>query len=149
LGEVEQERVPAFLTTDFFAGLVSQMTPKFLVRSVLKTAYGNPELLSEIIFERYLNLLRKEGTRKNILQVKQEAEPDWGYQDRLASITSPTFVLWGEKDSWIPVDVIDIFKEALSLSNDHIIIYPDLGHVPMEEDPSTVYDYLAFIDSLN
>lgn len=145
----EERRVPAFLTSDFFSSIISQMTPRFLVRSILKTAYGHPEILDEVIFQRYFDLLRRDNTRQWILQVKQEREPDWNYDDRLNAIETPTLVMWGEKDQWIPVDVLDIFKEALSLGEDDIIIYPELGHVPMEEEPSTVFDYLTFLGSLS
>lgn len=149
LGQNEQQRVPSFLTTDFFAGIISQMTPKFLVRSILKTAYGNKEMLDEEIFKRYFDLLRRENSRTWILQVKQESEPEFKYQDRLESIEVPTLILWGEKDEWIPVETVDSFVEALSLTEEQIIIYPDLGHVPMEEDPSTVTDYITFLASLS
>lgn len=149
LGQHEQQRVPSFLTTDFFAGIISQMTPKFLVRSILKTAYGNPDMLDEEIFKRYFDLLRRENSRTWILQVKQETETEFKYQDRLESITVPTLILWGDKDEWIPVETVDSFVEALSLTEEQIIIYPDLGHVPMEEDPSTVTDYITFLASLS
>ncbi|HOI84626.1 MAG TPA: alpha/beta hydrolase [Acholeplasmataceae bacterium] len=149
LGQHEQQRVPSFLTTDFFAGIISQMTPKFLVRSILKTAYGNPDMLDEEIFKRYFDLLRRENSRTWILQVKQESEPEFKYQDRLESIEVPTLILWGEMDEWIPVETVDSFVEALSLTEEQIIIYPDLGHVPMEEDPSTVTDYITFLASLS
>jgi hypothetical protein len=43
-----------------------------------------------------------------------------------------------------------LFKEKLQLSDEFIIIYDDLGHVPMEEDPSrTLLDLLNFINQLS
>lgn len=70
------------------------------------------------------------------------------YQDRLESIETPTLLLWGEQDQWIPVETVDIFKAALSLSDENIIIYPDLGHVPMEENLATVDNYLVFLGTI-
>ena len=47
----------------------------------------------------------------------------------------------------IPVSVVPAFEETLA--NTTTVIYDDLGHIPMEEDPvRTAADVLAFLQTL-
>jgi len=140
--------VSDFLRSPFVSRIVSQMTPQFLVNSLLKTAYGNPDLLTKDLKNRYFDLLRRNNTRQWILQTIQEQEPNWSYQDRLASIDQPTLLMWGMKDTWITPDQMNIFIDAINIPDDRVLTYDALGHVPMEEDPTTVEDYILFLNSL-
>jgi pimeloyl-ACP methyl ester carboxylesterase len=45
-------------------------------------------------------------------------------------------ILWGQKDQVIPVDHAKKFADYLP--NDTLVIWPSLGHIPMEEAPDTV-----------
>ena len=133
---------------NFLVPLFSLYTPKFLMESILSSAYGDPDNINEETLTRYYELLRKENTRQNILSLKEEAEPDISYIDRLNAITKPTYLMWGELDSWIPVETAYLFQETMNIDEEHMFIYPDLGHVPMEENPTlTVEDYLSIIDN--
>jgi pimeloyl-ACP methyl ester carboxylesterase len=146
----EQGRIPDLLTTDFFASIVSKFTPRFLLKYILDNVYGSYTSPSSEIIDRYYDLLRKEGNRRSILINKQEPTTVEDGISRLEQIKNsliPVLVLWGEQDSWIPIDVSSLFKETLDLEDEFIIIYNDLGHVPMEEDPSrTLLDLLDFIN---
>lgn len=133
---------------NFLVPLFSLYTPKFLMESILSSAYGDPDNINEETLTRYYELLRKENTRQNILSLKEEAEPDISYIDRLNAITKPTYLMWGELDSWIPVETAYLFQETMDIDESHIFIYSDLGHVPMEEDPeTTVEDFLEIIEN--
>jgi pimeloyl-ACP methyl ester carboxylesterase len=55
-------------------------------------------------------------------------------QDSIQFITTPTLILWGEKDTWIPVSNAYHFNSEIKGSQ--LIIYKNAGHVPMEEIPS-------------
>jgi pimeloyl-ACP methyl ester carboxylesterase len=147
-GEGGRNALRDLMEVPILRSIVPTLTPRFLVRSLLGSAYGNEINLDRDTLDRYYDLLRKDGTRQAILSVVQEAEPEWSYEDRLASLTMPMYIMWGELDSWIPVATVDLFQETLSIPDDHIVIYPELGHVPMEEDPeTTVADYLDFLSS--
>jgi pimeloyl-ACP methyl ester carboxylesterase len=55
--------------------------------------------------------------------------------------------MWGAQDSVIPVSVVPAFEETLA--NTTTVIYDDLGHIPMEEDPArTAADVLVFLQTL-
>lgn len=143
-----RDTISPFLQTKFASNIISQFTPKFLVRPVLATAYGNESNLSKPTLNRYFDLLRREQTRSWILRVKSEDIVNEDLEGMISSISSPTLVMWGALDSWIPVSTVSMFQELLSLDQDSIIIYPDLGHVPMEENPDTVVDYVTFLEQL-
>ncbi len=136
--------------SNFIARLVSNYTPRYLLKSVLKTAYGDEDFITDELIDRYYYLLRKDGTRLAIIQSKFEVLDN--LDEVLLNVKDqniPTLVMWGELDSWIEVSYSDSFKETLELSDEAVIIYPNLGHVPMEEDPeTTIIDYLNFLNNL-
>ncbi len=136
--------------SDFLARLVSNYTPRYLLKSILKTAYGDEFFITDELVDRYYYLLRREGTRLAIIQSQFEDLDN--LDEVLLNIKNqniPTLVMWGQLDSWIEVGYADNFQDTLSLSDEAVIIYPTLGHVPMEEDPeTTITDYLNFLNSL-
>ena len=140
-----RSQLSAFTNYDIVSNFLSKLSPKFLVKALLKTAYGDASLLTDEVLTRYYELLLKEGTRKSILTVIQEDEPEFSYQDRLESITTPTYVIWGSLDTWIDPSTIDLFQDTIGFPNDHIFIFDGLGHVPMEEDPDTTVSTLISI----
>lgn len=143
------QRSNSLLSHPILASIVSQFTPRFLLRNILKTAYGDPGLLTADVVDRYYTILRKENTRKFILTVTNEDEPSFGYEDRLKSISVPIFIMWGEKDRWISMDAYEYFVSILDLSDDQYITFPELGHVPMEEAPNTVDYYIDFLNQID
>lgn len=63
---------------------------------------------------------------------------------QLAAIKAPTLILWGQEDNLIPVASARWFQQAMPGS--HLIIYPRVGHVPMEEVPDqSAADVAAFL----
>ena len=59
----------------------------------------------------------------------------------------PTLIMWGAKDALEPVSIAEQFDRTLP--NTDTIIYPDLGHIPMEEDPvRNAEKVMNFLDSL-
>ena len=133
-----------------FSDLLALYTPKFLLKNILKTAYGNPDNISDIEITRYYELLRKPGTRQALLSINRIDETIESYINRLESITIPTYIMWGEKDTWIPVETVSLFEETLNIPEENIYIYSELGHVPMEEDSqTTIQDYITILNSVN
>ena len=134
----------------WLVSIFSTFSPRFLVKEILQTAYGDPERLTDELLTRYYELLLKEGTRQAILTSTSEPEPSPGYLERLQSLTMPVYLMWGALDTWIPIDVSEAFQSTLQLPDNHLFIYDDLGHVPMEEDPTTTLtDYLTILRSLD
>lgn len=131
------------LVTDFLATL----SPKFMLKSILESAYADPSLLNSMVVDRYYDLLLREGTRKSILTSISEPLSQEEAELLLLDIEAPVYLMWGQEDTWIPVEYAYDFIELLSIPNNRIFIYPNLGHVPMEENPiSTFSDYLSLLE---
>ena len=63
---------------------------------------------------------------------------------QVGGIKAPTLILWGEEDNLIPVSSARWFHEAMPASR--LIIYPRVGHAPMEEvADQSAKDVAAFL----
>jgi pimeloyl-ACP methyl ester carboxylesterase len=58
--------------------------------------------------------------------------------EKIKTITIPTLILWGEKDLLIDVSNASLFNKAITGSK--MVIFPNIGHVAMEEAPKKVAD---------
>lgn len=144
-----REQLPGIMTTRLISGIVSQMTPKFLLKFVLDGVYGSDHEPDPDTVTRYYELLRRPGNRQSILRNTQEEEEGISGVERLEMIKNagiPTLVLWGEEDTWVDPEYAIAFKESLDLADENVIVYSGLGHVPMEEAPErTVRDLIGFL----
>jgi pimeloyl-ACP methyl ester carboxylesterase len=110
------------------------VTPRSIVRKSLEQSYGDPSKVTDNLVDRYFELNCRTGNRQALLdRFKLRFTGD---TSRIKEIQIPTLILWGQKDQLIPVSQADKFEAALPHSQK--IIYPQLGHVPMEEAPALV-----------
>lgn len=128
--------------TPVLNNLMTYLSPKYITRMSLEDVYGNDELVTDELVDRYHHMLLREGNRKAFLQ---RTASGFEYQpERVKEIETPTLILWGEVDKWIPLEHASIFKSELQ--NAELIVYPGVGHVPMEEIPAqTATDVRAFL----
>jgi len=144
------EGLSALLSHPQLGRFLSNMTPRFLLKSILKDVYGSSSVLSEDTIDRYYDLLRKEGNREAlVLAVRESSEDDESDRlNRIRDAAIPVLVLWGAEDGWISQDYAALFQTALALSDEDVVVYDGLGHVPMEENPeSTVADFMRFLEA--
>lgn len=132
-GEKKQSRPFIFkmLQNETVANAMIKITPKFLFCFNLKQVYGDPAKVKDADVNRFFDLMMREGNRKATMDRLRQRGKD--LQDSISSIQQPTLILWGEKDSWIPVANAHRFHGAIKGSQLHI--FPGAGHVPMEEIP--------------
>lgn len=114
--------------------LVKVVTPRSLVRKSLEQSYGDPAKVSEALVDRYFALNCREGNRQAMID--RMRLPFSGDTSRLSQLHIPVLILWGQKDQLIPVSQADKF--AAILPRNQKIIFPALGHVPMEEAPGEI-----------
>ncbi len=132
------------LQNDFAAKFLVKITPRFLFRWNLKQVYGNPDAVREEDVNRFYDLMMRSGNREATMQ--RLRQPGKDLQDSIRFITTPTLILWGEEDRWIPVANAYRFKKDIPYS--HLIVWQGLGHVPMEEQPqTTVASILPFLNN--
>jgi pimeloyl-ACP methyl ester carboxylesterase len=66
---------------------------------------------------------------------------DYDFRDRLPEVKVPTLIVWGEKDSIIPVRDANEFERLIPDSRK--VVMEDTGHIPMAERPQAFNDVLV------
>ncbi|MCU0326607.1 MAG: alpha/beta hydrolase [Spirosomaceae bacterium] len=114
--------------------------PRSAVESSVKNVYVDDSKVTDELVDRYFELSLREGNRQAFLDRMMvfTPKPDEKSISKFAQIKNiqiPTLILWGAEDGLIPTDVAQKFHE--DLPKDTLVIFPNLGHTPMEEDPTT------------
>ncbi len=123
-------------------GVLSRLTPRFLIAAAVRESYGDPSLVAPALIDRYYELLRRQGNRRAMLTGLNAERPPG--HDKIRTINQPTLVMWGTEDRLISVELAERFHGDLPSSE--LLVYPDIGHVPMEEIPErSARDARAFL----
>jgi pimeloyl-ACP methyl ester carboxylesterase len=118
-------------------------TPRNLVEKSVRSVFVDQSLVTSEMIDRYYELLRYPGNRR-ATRLRAAAPIDVSAVERLGEIRAPTLVLWGSEDKLVPVEAAEIFHARIPGSR--VIVYPDVGHVPMEEVAArSAADTLAFL----
>ena len=112
--------------------LLTYITPRSMAAASVKNVYAAPEKVSDALIDRYFELTLRAGNRQGLVD-RMTMQIDSTAHLRIPNIKQPTLLLWGEEDYLVPVASALRFQE--DLPNDTLVILPNLGHVPMEEDP--------------
>jgi pimeloyl-ACP methyl ester carboxylesterase len=108
------------------------IAPRSIFAASVDKSMSVKTAINDALIDRYWELNRYPGNREatmkrfNALPRRGAANPD-----QLATIKVPTLILWGEEDNLIPVSAGRWF--AKTIPNASLIIYPAVGHIPMEE----------------
>ena len=144
----ENESVLVFnlLQQPWFRVIVPYLDPWYLTKQGVKSAYNNSEVVDEKLIYRYYELALRKGTRQ--ATVDRFASFDPASQVKMPDrLMQPTLVIWGREDALIDVAVAWQFKAAIPQAE--VIVYDQVGHVPMEEIPEkSAMDVRAFLRSL-
>ena len=126
--------------------LVTQITPRSLIRQSLSQSVENQAIVTDAAVDRYWELLRYPGNRAATLERFGTPREAFAAQD-LAGLDVPVLVMWGEEDSLIPFAASAWFADALP--NAQEVSYPGIGHIPMEEAPDrSAADLVAWLRTL-
>ncbi|HET6149722.1 MAG TPA: alpha/beta hydrolase [Polyangia bacterium] len=122
--------------------LLTLLDPRVLVEDGLRRCYGDPARIRPGVVDRYLDLTLRPGNRVAFLdRMRTPAIDDSAL---IKTIARPTLILWGARDRVI--DAISAPRFARDIAGSQLVVYDDLGHIPMEEDPTrTVRDAEAFL----
>lgn len=111
-------------------------TPKALVRKSLKTIYFDQSRVTDAQVERFHDMAIREGNRAAALLIFKGSFGTSQFKGKIKEIKTPTLVLWGETDNLISVENAYQFNQDIKGSK--LEVYPNVGHVPMEEVPERV-----------
>ncbi len=114
--------------------LMEVTLPRSVVESSLRNTYGDPSRVTPELVDRYYELTLRDGNRA-ALALRFAGGRHSDRVDRLPELQLPTLVLWGGRDRLIPPDAGERFHRDIPGSR--LVVFPELGHVPHEEDPAT------------
>ena len=147
------QRLPFFiapLTNPVIRHLMGMLTtPEWRTRYVLTKIFVNKDRVDKSRVERYAYFLRLPGADHAIARAAIEIVPPDAAQliELLKTIDVPTQVLWGARDSVIPV--ASAYKLNNDIPNSQLDIIPNSGHVPHEDRPEAAAAIiLRFIEGL-
>lgn len=146
------------------------ITPRLLIRLIIRDAYGDPSKVTTELVRRYHDLLLRPGNRQAVVDIARNyaadhspdeiTDPSGGRLPGLPStynptpdildgyeiedVSVPTLYQWGGEDRWLT----PTFGRRLAsrTPNSRFVAYPGVGHVPMEESPEqTAADAAKFL----
>lgn len=120
--------------------------PRLFATGGLRSAYHDEALVTDSLVDRYVDLAMAEGHRDVLLTQRTQPVPPWTPAD-FHAIRIPTLVIAGEDDELIPAE--NSRAIAAAIPGAKLILYPDAGHLPMEQIPdATTRDLRAFMATL-
>jgi pimeloyl-ACP methyl ester carboxylesterase len=126
------------------AEILPYTLPTGVLRLTLEPAYGDPKRLTPETVQRYRDMILAPGVRQALLDRTAQImlEPP---EPLLRHVQAPTLLVWGEKDGFIPFSNAGDYLAAMP--HVRLLVFPDLGHVPMEEAPArSLAPVEAFLD---
>ena len=124
------------------------IAPRSIFESSVKTSMSVQSKIDDELIDRYWELNRYPGNREATMQ--RFANPKSmapSTQERLATIKVPVMIMWGAEDNLIPVTSAKWFAQAMPQAK--LVIYPEVGHIPMEEIPEkSANDVMMWLGSL-
>jgi pimeloyl-ACP methyl ester carboxylesterase len=124
------------------------IAPRSMFESSIKTTMSVQSKIDDKLIDRYWELNRYPGNRE--ASMKRFSLPHnngAASKEKLAAIKVPVMIMWGAEDNLIPVSSAKWFAEAIPGSK--LVVYPKVGHIPMEEEPDkSAADVRAWLDGL-
>jgi pimeloyl-ACP methyl ester carboxylesterase len=139
------EPVPSELANDVAKGdnwLVATSRPEF--DRLLNNVFARRPYAPKAVL-RYLanHAIRNSAKSAKIFAEMQTNDPPLA--DRLANVTAPAWIVWGDQDRVLHVSCADLFRKGIKSSE--VMIIPGSGHMPLVENASAcAWAWLAFVD---
>ena len=125
------------------SSLFKYVMPRSIIEKSLRNVYVHDERITDELIDRYYDLALRDGNRKAFIERMKISNTNDKYL-KIKTLMMPTLIIWGQQDGLIPLSVGEQFHQ--DLANDTLVIFKDLGHTPMEEDPKNtaraVVDFL-------
>lgn len=111
------------------------ITPKFFIEKNIKEVYADDTKITDDLITRYHKMALRKGNRQAFIdRAKTDFKlGDKGNISKLKSVKTPTLLIWGAKDEWIPL--ANGKRMNSLLANSKLQVLENSGHVPMEENP--------------
>ena len=111
--------------------IIKRVLPRSVVNKSLLSVYADDTKVTDDLVDRYYDLTLRAGNRGALGRRMREFDRP-GQQELIKNVTAATLILWGGQDDLIPVENATLFHQAIK--NSQLVVFPDLGHVPQEEN---------------
>jgi pimeloyl-ACP methyl ester carboxylesterase len=115
------------------------ITPRWIFQMSLKQVFGDPSKVTDQMVDRFYELNLRPGNRDALIEIMDSLKKlnhDPAFSRNIAHLSVPTLLIWGEKDTWIPVSHVSRWKQ--DVPGIQTILYENTGHVPQLEIPGQV-----------
>ncbi|HEX7777321.1 MAG TPA: alpha/beta hydrolase [Parvibaculum sp.] len=124
--------------------LMLYVSPRSMFAEGLHKVFVDQSKVTEEMISRYYDLNLYDGNRKATGIRFRTPGNDEAVAEKLGAIKAPTLVMWGDKDPLIPVGTAAEFAKRIPGAK--VVVYTDVGHIPMEEVPEkSAADVDAFL----
>lgn len=107
------------------------VTPRSIIEEGLRKVFVDQSKVTDEMVTRYYDLTLYDGNRR-ATGIRFRLPPnDEDVALKLGTIKTPTLILWGDKDGLIPVEYAGEFAKRIPGAK--VLIYHNVGHIPMEE----------------
>ncbi len=130
--------------SNFFAQLI--FGPWMIRQNLNEVFYDKEKVTKEKVQEYYLRTCTQNGLAALIKTARSiDFDKDNPIAEAAQKNPTPTLIIWGREDQWIPLDVGRQFKK--DMSNATMTIIEACGHIPQEEKPQeTARLILEFVE---
>ena len=101
---------------------------------LLAGAYADPSFATDDVRAEYAKVLQVRDWDVGFATLIRDSGRNVFPMERLAEMTMPSLLIWGREDTWVPLARGEAL--AAALPNATLIVYDDVGHLPMEELPA-------------
>ena len=120
--------------------LLTFITPRSVIQKSLETAYFDKSKVTDALIDQFFDMACREGNRQAFVDNLNLQKTD--DSQKIKTLQQPTLILWGAHDVMIPVENAHRFHA--DMPNDTLLIFNNLGHVPMEENGQKTVDAIRF-----
>jgi 2-hydroxy-6-oxonona-2,4-dienedioate hydrolase len=101
-----------------------------------KTMASKNYIVENSTVKDFVNRMRLPNAKHSLISTLLALRKDNDFQNKLKQIDTPTLVIWGSDDTFIPIENLEYFKGILSVQT---CIMEDCGHSPFVEKPLLFY----------
>jgi pimeloyl-ACP methyl ester carboxylesterase len=110
------------------------LTTRSRIRDSLESAYFEDAKVSDRAVDSYYYSMKNEGAMHAVLaRLRSHSNETARWHEKIPSLSMPTLIVWGDKDTWIPLENAHKFHNDIAGSE--LVVLPGCGHLPQEEFP--------------
>jgi pimeloyl-ACP methyl ester carboxylesterase len=120
----------------FVGAIATSFRGRWITGRILRSTYANPTKVTAGDVDQYYAPVAEPDFGLALRGVLREFRFDSLAGGRLATLQTPTLIVWGEADRWIPVR--DGSRLAHELPRNAFVVLPHTGHAAAEESHAEV-----------